>query len=322
MSKPCEDRERKRGIYCDRSTFVIPATKRDRVFSLPEVFQPFNTHTQTVNNCINKDPTNNRNILDNRNHVSEPSRRHSWSSPGTSYSSQLDICRPPSLSMSCARKSSHDSTRLGSSTHSITEIIEECSSDDEVLSEECTELPGTSSRESDFFRCRNCFQNDGTVLIVKSDKYPYCKKCRDLLRNKNKYGTMIPCGYQGLRKSTASPCGDLTPMTISTSPPRRCSRKASVGDVTDLPCIEEPSAGEEGTDTKELQLIVEREVHKLLNFGTTSSLSGTTNKKTGKSLFCRPSLSTNTFRSSDNDMNLITAGLTSVMIHKNFNPVK
>ena len=323
MTKPGEDRERKRGVYCDRMTVApLPENKRDRGLSLPEVFQPFNTSQNIIQDGAN----NIRYITNFRNEVSvEPSRRHSWSS-GTNYSPHLefrDICRPlPSIS--CVRKTSQDSSRLGSS-HSISEIIEECSSDDEVVFDDSTS--GNSKPSSlavlpaedidEFVRCRNCFQKDRTVLVVKSDKYPYCKKCRDLLRNKNKYGNMIPFSLKELRKTL--PVSSCDFMTLSTSPPRRC-RKASVTELTtDLPCIEEPSAGEEGTDTKELQLIVEREVHKLLNFGSSSIT--TSNNKSSNNLFCHHP-ATQRRKNCDNDLDLITAGLTSVMIHKNINLIK
>ena len=320
MTKPGEFRERKRGVYGDRSTFTsLPVeSKRDRGFSLPEVFQPFHSNQDRgINSRYVTTTTHTRSDL-----PTEPSRRHSWSS-GTNYSFTLPM-------LSNVRKISQDSSRLGSS-HSIPEVIEECSTDDEVVKSTTTMDSGfdssetsitsvvdTENTEEEFLRCRNCFQKDRTVLVVKSDNYLYCKKCRDLLRNKNKYGNMIPFSLQELRKaSSTSPC-DL--LSLSTSPPRRC-RKASVPELTtDLPCIEEPSAGEEGTDTKELQLIVEREVHKLLNFGT--SAITTSSNKPSKGLFCHHPTNLQRRRNSDNDLDLITAGLTNVMIRKNINPIK
>lgn len=133
---------------------------------------------------------------------------------------------------------------------------------------------------------------------------------------------MIPFSLQELRRaSSTSPC-DL--VSLSTSPPRRC-RKASVPELTtDLPCIEEPIAGEEGTDTKELQLIVEREVNKLLNFGTSTNVT-TSNNKPSKGLFCHhpATMHHQKRRNSDNDLDLITTGLiANVMIHNNINPIK
>ena len=325
MTKPGEYRERKRGVYCDRMTFTpFPVgNKRDRVFSLPEVLQPSYSQDRNANSRYNTITTRNTRSFDL---PTEPSRRHSWSS-GTNYNSTLPM-------ISSVRKISHDSSRL-SSSHSIPEVIEECSTDDEVKStmnsmdsgfdssETSLSSSGTDNIENEFLRCRNCFQKDRTVLIVKSDNYPYCKKCRDLLRNKNKYGNMIPFSLEDLRKaSSASPC-DLAP--LSSSPPRRC-RKASVPELTtDLPCIEEPSAGEEGTDTKELQLIVEREVNKLLNFGTSTTNVTTSKNKPTKGLFCHHPTSMHERRknSDNNELDLITADLlTSVLIHNNMNPIK
>uniref|UniRef100_A0A7M5V596 Uncharacterized protein n=1 Tax=Clytia hemisphaerica TaxID=252671 RepID=A0A7M5V596_9CNID len=286
------ERERKRGVYYDRftnenKTERIDFTKRDRVSSLPEVFQP-RVHYWPERYGDGE-------TSDGKNQISELHRRHSWSS-GTSYGGFdfRDFNRP-------SRKLSQQSSGHGSSSHSIPEIIEECSGDDESI------RPEPEFKQTEYMRCRNCFQKDKTVLIVKTDKYPYCKKCRDLLRNKNKYGTMIPLMNTEVKKfGPVSGCGGDS---ASISPSRR-SRKSSLPETIDLPCIEEPSTGEEGADTKELQLIVEREVNKLLNFGNANNHHKTTNK----GLFRHQKR-----RNSDNDLELITVGFKNMLMRKNTN---
>jgi len=280
------ERERKRGIFlCDKLPLQDSLeTKRGRGFSLPEVFQPARARCWAA-----EAPTESLDERQKRN--SEPFRRHSWSFGinNCGIVDGKDLNRP-------SRKLSQDS-RHGSSSHSIPEIIEECGSDDEFMD---TEVDSDKSEEN--LRCRNCFQKDKTVLVVKSDKYAYCGKCRDMLRNKNKYGTMIP--FLSVSKEIGGKINSFHEL-LSTSPPRR-SRKTSLPDTVDLPRIEEPVTGEEGTDTKELQLIVEKEVHKLLNFGSSQKCAE------GNGLFCNQKR-----RNSDNDLNLITVGLKNMFIHKN-----
>lgn len=275
-----EERERKRGILCCDNIFLhknkLVASKKTRNLSLPEVSQPCHKL------CRNETKADDQNVREKKRQNDDPLRRHSWSSGINACGlDNTEMCRP-------RRKSSHDS-RMGSSIASIPDIIEECSSDDEHASPGQDEL----GKKGNELRCRNCFQRDKTVLIVKTDKYPYCEKCRDLLRNKNKYGNMMPVTGVVSRKTNSIDC-------LSTPSPRR-TRKTSLPESLDLPRIEEPLCGEEASDTIEMQLIVEKEVHNLIRFGS--------KRKGGKPYKHR--------RGNSDDLDLITVGFKNILIHNN-----
>lgn len=212
---------------------------RDRFFSsLTEVFQP------QKNICWEESE-----ITKPQKKPTLPARRHSWSSGSGSRVNISDSHRQHTNSN---RKLSQESRK--SSTASIPEKIEECSSDDEHLEEESYQICKNTG-----LRCGNCFQIDSSVKAgtKQNDKNLYCKRCTDLFNSKhgNLHLVHYPVNIHDLRQN----------LNIETPHSRRM-RKSSLPETNDLPSIVEPKYDEETNDTEEMQMIVEKEVNKLLNF--------------------------------------------------------
>lgn len=172
-------------------------------------------------------------------------RRHSWS-VGTENARNRNI-ENNRTNLILQRKISGESRR--SSVASVPEVIEECSSDEEMSHE--------STEDYDYMHCLNCSRSSSTSSLENAETHniQYCYKCKHLYQAKSNFAST----YKEGRRSSWG--GEST----QTSSPRR-SRRSSLTDSTDLPIIAEPFADEETNDTADLKKLVELDINKLLKF--------------------------------------------------------
>lgn len=238
-----------------KNSFVLPAIFNDDVAEKWEdtMYENINKTYLAVDD------------IESRAHI----RRHSWS-----FAS-----RPKEGALSVFSSSNQNSRR--SSATSIAEIIEECPSDDEE---------DVDNSNNDYMQCINCSMNNSNGPLDnnnnnnnnknsknihtnkdknnrnKSEKennsqmMSSCYRCRHLI---NKTLLLTPI-FNDYRRSSLTLSSDGS----ACSSPRR-SRRSSLTDGIDLPVISEPSFDDDTNDTKELKMLVEQEVHKLLGFSRT-----------------------------------------------------
>lgn len=152
-------------------------------------------------------------------------RRHSWS-PGTETDNDEHQFELKGSLILFQRRYSGDSRR--SSIASVPEVIEECSSSEEINQE--------PTQKTDYMHCVNCSRTSSTDSLESSETHniQYCYNCKHLYQTKNTFAATS----KDVRRSSWG--GE-----ISRVPSPRRSRRSSLTDSTDLPIITEPFVDED-----------------------------------------------------------------------------